>query len=119
MGKEAVATAAEPNAKSRPECVNSSNPYHECSDYCLRKIAEARQRLDDEVPDSWKRPPEERTVHPDCVNASNPYHDCSEYCFKRIADAKAGTTSHLFPFNSFFVISFILFIVKLPYSALP
>ncbi|GJN39325.1 hypothetical protein PR202_gb28436 [Eleusine coracana subsp. coracana] len=91
MGKETVATVAEANAKSLPECINSSNPFHECSDYCVRKIAEARQRLDDEVPDSWKRPPEERTLHPDCINASNPYHDCSEYCFKRIADAKAGS----------------------------
>ncbi|KAK3131250.1 hypothetical protein QOZ80_6BG0504070 [Eleusine coracana subsp. coracana] len=91
MGKELVATAAEANAKSLPECINSSNPFHECSDYCIRKIAEARQRLDDEVPDSSKCPPEERTLHPDCINASNPYHDCSEYCFKRIADAKAGS----------------------------
>ncbi|TVU02991.1 hypothetical protein EJB05_51484 [Eragrostis curvula] len=93
MGKvDAPVTASvAADGKSQPECINSSNPFHECSDYCLRKIAETRQRLDDEVPDSWKRPPEERTVHPDCINASNPYHDCSEYCFKRIADAKAGS----------------------------
>jgi hypothetical protein len=44
----------------------------------------------EEQPDSWKRAPEDRTVHPDCINASNPYHDCSEYCFKKIADANAG-----------------------------
>ncbi|KAF8772101.1 hypothetical protein HU200_006094 [Digitaria exilis] len=69
----------------------------QCSDYCLRKIAEARQRLDDELPDSSKRPPEQRTVHPDCINASNPYHDCSEYCFKRIADAKSGAATDPFP----------------------
>uniref|UniRef100_A0A804PCT0 Pre-mRNA-splicing factor SYF2 n=1 Tax=Zea mays TaxID=4577 RepID=A0A804PCT0_MAIZE len=90
MGKEGVAAGpAAEGSKSRSECINSSNPYHECSDYCLRKIAEARQRLDDELPDSWKRPPEQRTVHPDCINASNPYHECSDYCFKRIADAKS------------------------------
>ncbi|XP_062233897.1 uncharacterized protein LOC133931087 [Phragmites australis] len=86
VGKENSAAA---EGESRPECINSSNPFHECSDYCLRKIAEARQRLDDELPDSWKRPPEERTVHPDCINASNPYHECTEYCFKRIADAES------------------------------
>jgi pre-mRNA-splicing factor SYF2 len=75
---------------SDPECVNSSNPFHECSDYCHHQIAEARRRLVEEQPESWKKPDEERTVHPDCANASNPYHECSEYCFKKIADAKAG-----------------------------
>uniref|UniRef100_A0A0E0LFJ2 Uncharacterized protein n=1 Tax=Oryza punctata TaxID=4537 RepID=A0A0E0LFJ2_ORYPU len=35
-----------PSGKSRPDCVNSSNPYHECSDYCLRKIVEAMERLE-------------------------------------------------------------------------
>ncbi|KQK17509.1 pre-mRNA-splicing factor syf2 [Brachypodium distachyon] len=82
MGKEEAA------GKSQPECINSSNPYHECSDYCLHQIAEAQRRLAEDLPDS--RPPEERTVHPDCINASNPYHGCSEYCFKKIADAKAA-----------------------------
>jgi pre-mRNA-splicing factor SYF2 len=100
MAQESTATVPEASAKSRPECINSSNPFHECSDYCLRKIAEARQRLDDEVPDSWKRPPEERTVHPDCTNASNPYHDCSDYCFRRIANAKSGTSTTSYPVTS-------------------
>ncbi|XP_006656480.1 pre-mRNA-splicing factor syf2 [Oryza brachyantha] len=85
MGKESALASASAPGKSRPECINSSNPYHECSDYCLRKIAEARERLEEE-----QRPPADRTVHPDCINASNPYHVCSEYCFKRIADAKSG-----------------------------
>ncbi|XP_052160718.1 uncharacterized protein LOC127778102 isoform X1 [Oryza glaberrima] len=75
------------SGRSRPECINSSNPFHECSDYCLRKIAEAKERIEDE-----QRPPVDRTVHPDCINASNPYHVCSEYCFKRIADAKSGAS---------------------------
>jgi pre-mRNA-splicing factor SYF2 len=99
MGQES--TVPEANAKSRPDCINSSNPFHECTDYCLRKIAEARQRLHDEVPDSWKRPPEDRTVHPDCINASNPYHDCSEYCFRRIANANSGTSTTLYASCSF------------------
>ena len=27
-----------------PDCRNASNPYHECSDYCFRVIAEAKIR---------------------------------------------------------------------------
>lgn len=30
--------------KSHPDCINSSNPYHECVDYCYKKIAEAEER---------------------------------------------------------------------------
>ncbi|KAL8142528.1 hypothetical protein V2J09_015560 [Rumex salicifolius] len=33
MGRERVA---------HPECKNASNPYHECVDYCFRKIAESK-----------------------------------------------------------------------------
>ena len=80
---------------SDPECVNASNRFHECTDYCLHKIAEAKRRLLEETPESWKKPDAERTVHPDCINASNPYHDCSEFCFKNIADAKAGMSPFL------------------------
>ncbi|KAH7414907.1 hypothetical protein KP509_14G017200 [Ceratopteris richardii] len=25
-----------------PDCINASNPYHECSDYCFRRISEAQ-----------------------------------------------------------------------------
>ncbi|KAJ3690893.1 hypothetical protein LUZ61_020057 [Rhynchospora tenuis] len=72
--------------KSHPDCINSSNPYHECSEYCYRKIAEAKAKLEEQA--SLTKPPAERTIHPDCINASNPYHECTDYCFKRIADAK-------------------------------
>ncbi|GMH13524.1 hypothetical protein Nepgr_015365 [Nepenthes gracilis] len=27
-----------------PDCINASNPYHECVDYCFRKIVEAKSR---------------------------------------------------------------------------
>ncbi|XP_074275685.1 uncharacterized protein LOC141599549 [Silene latifolia] len=27
-----------------PDCINASNPYHECVDYCFRKIAESKAR---------------------------------------------------------------------------
>ena len=29
-----------------PDCINASNPYHECVEYCFRKIAEAKARMD-------------------------------------------------------------------------
>ncbi|XP_057495533.1 uncharacterized protein LOC130780546 [Actinidia eriantha] len=29
-----------------PDCINASNPYHECSDYCFRIIAEAKAHTD-------------------------------------------------------------------------
>lgn len=29
-----------------PDCINASNPYHECVEYCFRKIAEAKARSD-------------------------------------------------------------------------
>lgn len=28
-----------------PDCINASNPYHECVDYCFRKIAAAKVRM--------------------------------------------------------------------------
>lgn len=27
-----------------PDCRNASNPYHECSDYCFKIIAEAKKK---------------------------------------------------------------------------
>ena len=27
-----------------PDCINASNPYHECVDYCFNKIAESKLR---------------------------------------------------------------------------
>lgn len=77
--------------KSHPDCINSSNPYHECVDYCYNKIAGAKERADAQKLESEKdieNKLEERTVHPDCINASNPYHECSEFCFRKIVEAK-------------------------------
>nr|CAD1830982.1 unnamed protein product [Ananas comosus var. bracteatus] len=74
--------------KVHPDCINASNPYHECVDYCFRKIAEAKARSEESEKLKNQEEPGERTVHPDCINASNPYHECSEFCFKQIADAK-------------------------------
>lgn len=34
-----------------PDCKNASNPYHECVDYCFRKIAEAKARVAESNPE--------------------------------------------------------------------
>lgn len=41
----APALMAGHEGKSHPDCINSSNPYHECSEYCYGKIAEAKAKL--------------------------------------------------------------------------
>lgn len=77
--------------KAHPDCINASNPHHECVDYCYKKIAEAKEKADAEKLESEKdiaKKLEERTVHPDCINALNPYHECTEYCFRKIAELK-------------------------------
>ncbi|KAG9452894.1 hypothetical protein H6P81_005798 [Aristolochia fimbriata] len=34
--------------RAHPDCINASNPYHECVEYCFRKIAEAKALRDQE-----------------------------------------------------------------------
>lgn len=29
-----------------PDCINASNPYHECVEYCFKKIAQAKAKLE-------------------------------------------------------------------------
>ncbi|XP_060676435.1 uncharacterized protein LOC107427294 isoform X5 [Ziziphus jujuba] len=73
------------------DCNYASNPYHECTDYCLRKIAEGKGRKDKKKSDhgSARRDDElnkkcdEKKVHPSCPKASNPYHECDDDCVKR------------------------------------
>lgn len=73
----------------QPVCRNASNPYHKCSDYCSRVIAEAKELMEKNQEEIEKKAAD-RIVHPDCRNASNRYHECSEYCFRVIAEAKAS-----------------------------
>lgn len=35
-----MASAA--SARVHPACINAGNPYHECSEYCFRRIADGR-----------------------------------------------------------------------------
>ncbi|KAJ0967973.1 hypothetical protein J5N97_024890 [Dioscorea zingiberensis] len=80
-----------------PRCVNASNPFHKCADYCFQKI-----------PDSITASPraltmekgkevlvhmgqgEKRKVDPRCVNASNPFHECADYCLHKTHSSDHG-----------------------------
>ncbi|KAL9417523.1 hypothetical protein AB3S75_040493 [Citrus x aurantiifolia] len=88
------------NGRVHPNCVNASNPYHECGMACLEKIAQGhghkespKKKLDyhngvkEGVISKMKN--EERKVNPNCIKASNPYHECGERCFKRNGEANA------------------------------
>ncbi|KAJ0076566.1 pre-mRNA-splicing factor syf2 [Pistacia vera] len=35
----------EEERRVHPDCINAANPYHECVEYCFRKIAEAKVRM--------------------------------------------------------------------------
>lgn len=39
---------AQEDRRVHPDCINASNPYHECVEYCFFKIAEAKERNDKE-----------------------------------------------------------------------
>ncbi|KAK8613722.1 hypothetical protein V6N13_101479 [Hibiscus sabdariffa] len=38
----------EEDRRVHPDCINASNPYHECVEYCFRKIVEAKAKKDQE-----------------------------------------------------------------------
>ncbi|KAL5561218.1 hypothetical protein UlMin_030965 [Ulmus minor] len=79
------------------ECYNASNPYHECTESCLRKMAEGKGRKEKKKSDngSFKKGGELRkkfegkNVNSACPKASNPYHECGQNCNKRIAGVEA------------------------------
>lgn len=84
-----------------PRCVNASNPYHVCAEYCSRKRNKIEHSHDDiklsntvtavvgsgtahqEINGGLKTVERER-VNPNCRNSSNPYHICADYCFQKI-----------------------------------
>ncbi|KAH7668806.1 mRNA splicing factor SYF2 protein [Dioscorea alata] len=93
-GKEVAKTGQGDQRKVDPRCVNASNPFHECADYCLHKTNSSEQRTHqgksvvfmngskDGVKMSMRS-----DVHPNCVNANNPFHKCADYCSQRINQA--------------------------------
>ncbi|KAG0476089.1 hypothetical protein HPP92_012930 [Vanilla planifolia] len=71
-----------------PSCVNASNPFHQCAEYCTRRNPAGK----------WPAKPmgaklfasnervvmvDNRKVNPSCPNASNPFHQCEEYCSQK------------------------------------
>ncbi|KAK3193737.1 hypothetical protein Dsin_025047 [Dipteronia sinensis] len=88
------------NKRVHPNCVNASNPYHECGMACLEKIAQGqgqgqkeKKKFDNRngIKEGAvsKKKDEERRVHPNCRKASNPYHECDENCFQTNGEANA------------------------------
>ena len=78
-----------------PNCINASNPYHVCADYCLSRASKQGQTKGVRV-GSKQLPSKYVNMkggnsnsnsninfngHSKCKNASNPYHKCAEYCF--------------------------------------
>ncbi|KAH1040452.1 hypothetical protein J1N35_042195 [Gossypium stocksii] len=45
----------EEDRRVHPDCINASNPYHECVEYCFRKIIEAKAKKDQEKPETVQR----------------------------------------------------------------
>ncbi|MFS7919467.1 putative mRNA splicing factor SYF2 [Helianthus anomalus] len=49
-------------------CINSSNPYHECSEFCFKFIAEAKKLAAKNEPAGWKA--ETRSSQPTSITTS-------------------------------------------------
>ncbi|XP_042375718.1 uncharacterized protein LOC121969601 isoform X2 [Zingiber officinale] len=72
-----------------PDCVNASNPFHVCADYCAQrarglmsgntgtKLAHKGGKRSEGIVFA------NRIVDPSCPNASNPFHECADYCSRR------------------------------------
>ncbi|KAF7810770.1 uncharacterized protein G2W53_031746 [Senna tora] len=90
------------DGKINPNCVYASNPYHECSDTCSRKIKEGKPHKnkkssgyrknvrDGEV---GKKTNEDKRRNSSCPKASNPYHECGDHCNKGISAPDSGFAS--------------------------
>ncbi|KAG0454356.1 hypothetical protein HPP92_025660 [Vanilla planifolia] len=101
-----------------PLCVNASNPYHQCAEYCARKrlyesqpskgaksvwwssVVEAGKKNSCYFPFAASEESEEgmqvtdtRKSKPSCHYAANPYHQCSKYCAQRINEIDEKTCS--------------------------
>lgn len=68
-----------------PDCINSSNPFHRCANYCFeRKSKSNGQQVKEKAATGLRKmtlTAKERSVRSECINASNPYHVCAEYCY--------------------------------------
>ncbi|KAM0945708.1 putative mRNA splicing factor SYF2 [Dioscorea sansibarensis] len=98
----------EKERRIRSVCVNASNPYHTCADYCARSspvpgvkpsprlrwinLVMKNNKKNKEI-DSDGSDGEPRDVDPLCVNASNPYHKCADYCSLRMTPSVKTSAS--------------------------
>ncbi|XP_028777727.1 uncharacterized protein LOC114734291 isoform X1 [Neltuma alba] len=87
------------NGKVVPNCAYGSNPYHECSEACLKKIKEGKPQKNQKrsgYPKSvangelGKKTNEDRRRHSSCPKASNPYHECNDNCYRGISTTETG-----------------------------
>ncbi|XP_064988711.1 uncharacterized protein LOC135626863 [Musa acuminata AAA Group] len=81
--------------KVNPGCINASNPFHVCGEYCVRgshganprspllDLAGAAAQVGYRRKEDRGNIAAERNVALSCPNASNPYHQCGGYCSSR------------------------------------
>lgn len=57
MTEEHISLNNKPPAERtvHPDCINASNPYHECTDYCFKRIADAQDRIDTDATGSFDK----------------------------------------------------------------
>ncbi|WOL05495.1 hypothetical protein Cni_G14224 [Canna indica] len=84
-----------------PACVNASNPFHACAEYCaqrahgskpqniLPKLVVASQNGEGRKEDRGIVATQ-KDVDPSCRNASNPFHQCAEYCSAKTPEMVKG-----------------------------
>mmetsp|Transcript_1411 Transcript_1411/g.1871 ORF Transcript_1411/g.1871 Transcript_1411/m.1871 type:complete len:297 (+) Transcript_1411:74-964(+) len=60
------------------ECPNVSNPFHQCSDYCVQRWRHRTVSVNS-PPQKAQSPIPNNTVE-GCPNRTNPFHECSDYC---------------------------------------
>ncbi|XP_020229204.1 uncharacterized protein LOC109810202 [Cajanus cajan] len=80
-----------------PNCVNLSNPYHQCTQACSQSTntkhtnkkkssGYGRSVTDGQL---GKKMNDQKRTYSGCPKASNPYHQCDDNCYKRLSDSGA------------------------------
>eukprot|EP00257_Ricinus_communis_P017595 XP_015576069.1 uncharacterized protein LOC8283686 isoform X1 [Ricinus communis] len=86
------------NGRVHPDCVNASNPYHECGVACLEKIAQGQGWKEKKKSDYrngtkggglGKKMDGEKRGNSNCPKASNPFHQCDKFCSYRTTEANS------------------------------
>ncbi|CAJ1972964.1 unnamed protein product [Sphenostylis stenocarpa] len=83
-----------------PNCVNLSNPYHQCTQACSQgtnrtKTTHTKKKINSgyrrSVTDGelGKKVTNQKRTYAGCPKASNPYHECDDTCYRRLSDSGA------------------------------